>query len=352
MLDEIAYLEIAGQKFSDWESLTIQRSLSELADTFSFSSPFDPTRKDLLTSFRPFGYQKVVVKLDDELLFNGIIEQPTASTDSSGIKINVQGRSPAGALVDCNFEPPYQFDGQTWNAIAEKICVKFGIEVDKTINTGRIKIAKSGTGDNPGTFLLGLAKGEGYLVNSAPSGKMRLLKITKTKPVASIVEGVGSFISASMSANGTARFSRTKAIKSMGDWKPIEAVSNDNSIQIYRPRIITADGAPESIQKSADLARSESIASSCTVDVVITGWRTDSGHIWTPGDFITLQAPGAFIIRESQFVIDTVTMELTTSGRQTTLSVVLPEAYLGGVPIHYPWEDVFVIPEASRRFAS
>lgn len=339
MPDEIASLEVAGLTLTNWEALTINRSLDEVVSSFSFSSPFDPDNRALRDAFRPFGYQSAKIKLDGDLLFVGRVEQPAVSIDASGARINIEGRSPAGAMLDCAFEPPYQFDGQTWGAIADKLCAPFGVTVDKTTDTRAIKIAKASTGDSPAAFLADLAKGEGLIMTSSPSGALRLQRIVRSVPIASIVEGVGSFVSASLTANGTARFSRTKAIKSMGDWKPVEAVSVDSAIKIYRPRIITSDGDAQSIQSAADLARSQSIAESCPVEVVVTGWKTDAGRVWTPGDFVSLKAPSAWIIRETVFVVSAVALELTTGGRSTTLTLCLPEAYLGGVPSRYPWDD-------------
>lgn len=352
MSDELASLEVSGLTLSNWESLTIQRTLNDIADAFSFESPFDPTIFELREPLRPFGFHKATVKIDDESVFVGKIEQIAPSVDAGGVRINVQGRSPAGVLLDCNFDPPYQFDGQTWVAIATKICQPFGVIIDKTTDTGPIKIAKASTGDTPGEFLKGLADGEGYVMVSTPTGSIGIKKIKRTNPVASIVEGVGSFVSATLTANGTARFSRTKAIKSMGDWKPVEAVSVDSAIKVYRPRIITSDGDAGSIQKAADMARSLSIAESCPVEVVVAGWKTDSGHVWAPGDFVTLKAPGAWIMRETEYIIDGISLELTSSGRLSTLSLVLPESRLGGLPAAYPWDGERVAPTASSRFAS
>ncbi len=241
-------------------------------------------------------------------------------------------------MIDCPFDPPYQFDGQTWLRIAGAIAGQFSVPIDKTVDTGAIKEARASTGDEAGAFLSTLAKGEGYRMVSDAQGRIKLLKIHRTPPVASIVEGVGSFVSASMAANGTARYSKTKAIKTMGGWPDVTATSIDPAIKIFRPRIITADGSPQSVQAAADLARSQSIAESCTVDVVVTGWKTDSGHVWDKGDFVTLHAPGAFILREWEFIVQSVTLELTDSGRTSTLRLVLPEAYLGGTPGGYPWD--------------
>jgi len=187
MQDEIATLEINGSVFSNWQSLTINRSLDEIVDSFSFSSPFDSTRDDLKKAFRPFEYQKSLISIDGEQILSGLIEQISAECGNN-VSINVQGRSPAGSMIDCNFEPPYQFDGQTWTAIAEKIAKPFGVVIDKTVNTGKIKVAKALSGDTATGFLLGLAKGEGYVMNSSPTGALRLLKLKRTESVASIIE--------------------------------------------------------------------------------------------------------------------------------------------------------------------
>lgn len=332
---EVAALQVGGQTITNWTGLTIQRSLDDVTDAFSFSAAFHPDMIALRNAFRPIGYQPALVLVDDELIMTARLEQVEAGTMEG---INLQGRSPAGSMVDCAFEPPYQFDGQRWGAIASKIAAPFGVLVDRTTNTGPIKEAKASTGDTAAGFLLSLAQGEGYLMNSSPAGALRLQKVTRKAPVASLVEGVGSLVSARLMANGTERFSTTKAVKSMGGWEDVAATSRDAGVKIHRPRIISTDGNPNAVQAAADWARSQSIAASCLVDVVVTGWANDAGRIWEPGDFVTLKAPSAWILTDWLFVVASVTLELSNGGRSTSMRLALPEAYLGGVPGGYPWD--------------
>jgi prophage tail gpP-like protein len=353
MPEEVASLEISGIIFKNWESLTIQRTLADMVDAFSFSSPFDPTHVEMVKSVRPFGYQPARIAIDGEVILTGRLEQVVATISAGSQTVNLQGRSPAGSMLDCSFDPPYQYDGQKWIAIAKKLAKPFSIVVDSTIDTGPIQTAVASSGDSPADFLASLAKSEGLLTVSSPSGAIRLRRIVRTHPVASIVEGVGSFVSSSLVADATKRFSKTHAVHSMSDWKPVEVDSQDASVSVYRPRIITVKTVGSniygSVEKAANWARSQSIAESCPVDVVVTGWRTDSGHVWEPGDFVTLLAPGSFILREAEFIIEGVSLELTSGGMTTSLHLVLPEAYLGGVHLMYPWDDPKVTSRESRR---
>lgn len=338
MSDEVAVLEVSGKDFTGWSALTIQGGLNSIVDSFSFSVPFDSDRPDLREAFRPFGYQLVQVKVDDELLSTGRAEFPSTSIGADGRVINVQGRSFAGSMIDCPFEPPYQFDRQTWVAIAKKIAAPFSVPIDTTVDTGPIQEARANSGDKGADFLLRLAAGEGYLLNSSPAGAMRLQKITKKAPVASIVEGVGSFVSATLAADGTKRHSQIKAIKDMGGFKDVTATSRDSALKVYRPSIITTAGSPGATQKAADFAMSQTIVNAIQFDVTVTGWKTDAGLVWTPGQFVTLYAPSAWVMRETLLIVAGRSLELTEAGRITSLQLTLPEAYLGGIPGSYPWD--------------
>ena len=91
------------------------------------------------------------------------------------------------------------------------------------------------------------------------------------------------------------------------------------------------------ITQAAKFSRSRAIIDSYEASVVVDGWKYD-GHIWTPGEIITVKAPGAYIFDETRLIIKRTSMTIDESGGQiTVLDLGLPEAFDNSDPKGLPW---------------
>jgi len=380
--DEIVTLKVNGKAFSSWESLTLTENLDEVADAFSFSSGFDPNRGDLVESFRPMGYQPCTVEIDGELMLTGRIEQVSASTTADARDVNVQGRSLPGVLVDCGIYfsndvlHTTEWNDKTLGQLAKILADPYGIKTStpqgdsgkimtsttfsgsapglgKVTDLNEAKIAKvrASPGDKVADLLVKCAQPMGWLWNSSPVGEMQLIRTELNKPpMASIIEGQGSFLSASLTVDGTRRFSVTRVLNNMGVFTDIFADAPDDAVGVTRLSLAAGAGSNAyQIQTYADWARAQGIADSIQVEVKVTGWKTDKGELWRKGSCVRLTAPGAFILTDYEFVIAGVTRELSTSGRITTLRLVLPATYTLDQPATYPWDVPKTAKSISKR---
>lgn len=357
MRDEVK-LTINGTTFSGWEGVTITRALDTCADAFSLSAPFNPDRPEVRAAFRPFGYQRATVQIDDQLILTGRVESVDPSTSAEDRVINVQGRSLTGSLVDCQIDGAgYQFQGMSLKSITEKLCKPFGIEVVSTAGSGPVKASALGASTvddakkaleesraDPGQavfeYLQSIAKPVGLLLTGDELGRLLIIRPTaQTPPVAALVEGQGHVKSVSAGYNGTGRFSRYKVLLQVDGTPNLSGLAVDGGVGIYRPRVVNgSDGDAKAVTKAAEMQRALAYAESVQVSVEVTGWRTTAGSVWTPGQVVTLLAPGAFIMRETSFMIRQATLALDASnGRTTVLDLVLPATYTGQLPAVEPW---------------
>ena len=340
MSDDVT-LEIAGRAFGGWESLTIERTLDSVADAFAVQAPFDPDQPEIRAAFKPFGYHAVSVKIDGELVLTGRVESVSPTTTAGDRAISVQGRSLTGALVDCAVDGiGYQFDGLTLAAIARRVCAPFGLAVDAKRDSAAFTEARAQPGDTAFWFLNRLAQDAGLLLTCDTVGRLVVTKVTPgAAPVAALIEGTGPLREASAVYDGTRRFSLYRVLQQQDGEPDIVGTADDSGVGVYRPTVDTgAEGDAKNVTAAAAWRRALGLAEAVGVDVTVSGWRSRSGAIWVPGNTVTLDAPGAYVLRETPFVVAAVRLTLDAQdGRTTALRLVLPATYTGEMPGAYPW---------------
>jgi prophage tail gpP-like protein len=340
-MPDLVTIEIDGVEFSGWEALTITRSLTSVARSFSFSSPFDPDRPALVSALRPFGYQSAVVKIDGELIVTGRIEKVSPAISAGDRAINVQGRSLTGIIADCaHAVGRYQYDGLALSTIAKQVCSPFGVSVSAFNATNPIKEARCEPGQKAFEFLNRLAQDVGLLLTDNEKGELVIRRVTGTgAPVAAIVEGARGVLSVSADYDGTKRYSTLKVLQQQDGSASLSGVANDTGVSIYRPNIETgSESDAKNLTDAAAWRRALSLAGCITIGVEIAGWRHPGGGLWDAGQIVTLRSPGAFILNETPMLISDVSLTLDAqAGRKTGLALVLPGTYSGTMPEVEPW---------------
>jgi prophage tail gpP-like protein len=299
------------------------------------------------------------VSVDGETILTGRVEAVAPTVSAADRIINVQGRSLTGALIDCSIEGVgYQFQGLSLLAIAQKLCGPFGVDVVSVAGSGpefktargagtiaeaveALKDSRAEPGQTVFGFLNSIAVDAGLLLTCDVKGRLVMTKITPASvPVASLVEGAGGVMEVSGTYDGTARFSRYKVLQQQDGANAIAGTADDGGVPIYRPKVEVGSSVNAvSVSNTATWQRALALAGSVGVTVQMSGWRTPAGQLWTPGQVVTLKAPGAFIMRDTAFVVAEATLTLDTSdGRTTGLRLVLPSTYSGILPGGYPWD--------------
>lgn len=343
MASNFVTLEVNARDFGNWEALTITRSLETCADAFSLTAPFDSTNRQVRTAFKPFGYQRAILKIDGEEILTGTVEQSAPSLETADNKINIQGRSLTGPLIDCSIDGVgYNFKGLTLESIAKKLCSPFGLQVISGADGKKVlSEAMAEPGQGPFDFLNRLCQDLGLLLTCNEQGNLVITKIIPGgQPVASIIEGQTGLMSINTSFNGSERFSSYKILQQQDGANNLKGRALDSSVWVYRPKVETgSDANSKDIKTGANWKRALALAASVNVSLMVSEWRGPSGKIWAPGDVITLKAPSVYITNESPFIVKDCTLTLDASnGRTTALNLVLPATYTGELPEVYPWD--------------
>lgn len=333
-------LKIAHEKLSGFEGLQVVRAIDAASDAYSFSLPWDPTDKNR-ERFRPFFVRNVQVLIDDGKVITGYIEKIGFVTSADGRRVNVQGRSASGVIVDWSAGPPFQFENMTFNniskALTQAIFSGFTAGVafasPDTDPIGEVSIEP---GESVYKVLTNLASAQNLWARPTATGRLEYLQLSSTRSsVATLIEGTSPVRLITTDHDVTKRFQLYRVLgTSEGEPELSGEVSDYESLglgvrgrQINNLKQQTTD-----INQAAKFARSRAIIDSYTATVEVDGWHYNN-HLWTPGEIITVQAPGAFIFEPSRLIILRVTMKIDESGGQAAvLDLGLPEAFDGTEP--------------------
>jgi prophage tail gpP-like protein len=332
---------IDGKEFTGWEAATITMAIGQIADAFSIDGPWDWNKSELRTALRPFGYQRVELYIGNDICLTGRMEKPKPSLSATDRKINIQGRSLTGPLAECSIDGDLEFSGLTLAAVARRVCSPFGISVRADNDTPAIPEARAEYGQVAGDFLNSMAASRNMLLNCSYKGELVIASgaaLSGKVPVADLVEGEGMVLSVDPDFDGTKRFSKYGVATQFAGVPDIQGSRTDPSIPVYRPHLEAAGETDTDPGATAARLRVKAIVESCIIAVSVIGWRRPDGKLWAERQAVTLLAPSAMIYKKVPWIISQAQFKLDgSSGRITTLNLVLPDTYSGNMPKEIPW---------------
>lgn len=335
MPDTTVTLKVGGLELSDWDGLTINRAMDDMVDSFAFDTQTSP---EIRARIKPVGYEPVEVYIGDENIITGKLDKPSASMASAALTI--EGRSPAGQLVDCNIKGAVQFGNQTLGTIGRKIAAPFGVRVVTPLgDSARLgdQVVTS-DGDTAAGFLQRIGLDMGWLWRSFPDGALALHRPdAKGPPVARLVEGQGVFMDCRLSVDASALYSDYTVKAAVGSWESVTDNATDSKVRLYRPKIITGtDGSFREVGAKAKMERALAVSAAVSVEVDVGDWYTDDGVLFEPGQFLEVTSETSlWLTRPILFQIAATSMSLSGSGRLATLRLILPGTYSGEAVL--PW---------------
>lgn len=336
--DEIV-IRINGKILHGFTMNTMERSINSIADSFSFTSPFDPDDPDsvLLDSYT---YHKTELFIDRKLFLLGTAESWDFDTSTDSTTATIGVRSKAGVLVDC---PPtdskLSYTKQTFKQIAESVLKPFGVILETPYgDSGIINKAKREVSEKVFSFIAKLAKEKGFILNSNLSGGIKLDRANiKGTPILNLKQGDPNILSLKSNFDGTQRFSSFRAISQTRGNPSNSGIVKDSTVPANRPNIFSADNNDNGeIGNAALWERSRSLARSAKINVTISGWRDKNNKIILENNTVTLYAPKVNIFRDTKMLIEKVSYG--QNGKSATLTLVLPQAYTLEFPEVLPWQ--------------
>jgi prophage tail gpP-like protein len=338
--NEIVF-RINGKIFHGFTTNTMERSINTIADSFSFTAPYD-YNDESSKYLDAYTFHEVELFIDGKLFMTGTASTWSFKVGVDSTMVTIGCKSKAGVLVDCpSNDSKLNYTKQTFSQIAQSLIQPYGITLELPYgDSGIINRTKRDVGQKIFDFLAKIAKDKGFILNSTSQGGIKLDRANiDNEPILNIIQGDPNIIDISVSYDGQKRFSSFKAIsQSRGNAKNASEIK-DTTINAYRPNIFNAENNEQGgIQNAALWERSRSLARSSTVSVMMSGWDDKNGDIITENNTVTLYAPSACIHTETKYLIEKVSY--AQNGKSVTLSLTLPQAYTLEFPEkdEMPWQ--------------
>lgn len=344
-LEDVA-LSIDGARWRAWNGLEITRSLDSFA-TVGFGAPFEPEREGFRSTFQPFSYKPIDLRVGDELLFTGALVGVEPATDPESRTVKVSCYSRPAVLTDVSAPAsayPLELDGLSLRQIAETLAGLFALDVQMDADDGAsFRRVALDPDQKIHAFLVELAQQRGLVIAETPEGALRFWRsgATTGQPVARLREGEPGVLNVAARFSPQAYFSEITGIAKTrsGRGGARYTVANPHALEgVVRPHTFKLDDTDGSDVPAAARAKlGRMFANVLAVEVELPTWRDPRGELWEPDTTVTLEAPGSMIYRPSEFVIRSATLRQDADKLTASLDLVLPGAFAGEAPEVLPW---------------
>ncbi len=330
-------LFVNGQKYEGWTDASVKRSVKAIAGEFNLSVT-DNWSGSGPVFFISIG-DEAQVKIGDEVLVTGYVEEIQNSIDATSHTVSVSGRDKTGDLVDCS---AIYKSGEIKNAdllkIAQLLTEPFGLTVQADTDVGApfpSFVVK--TGETVFESLERASRLRGVLLSSDGLGNVVITKLGKDKAQTSLIEGQ-NIKQASLILDVKERFSEyfVKAQMKGTDHvygKHVSQVKGDSSdpvVKRYRPLVVLAEqqaNTAESVKRTQWEAAVRA-ANSSKVNVTVQGFeQNENGPLWHLNDLVYFESKTLSLKQE--FLIADVEMKISSSsGRETIMTLQKPDAFI------------------------
>lgn len=284
-------LLINGKTHGQWTDYDIDSDLLTPADDFSVTlgRPVD-AKPDAV---RPG--DKVQVRLGEDTVLSGRIDQVTTRTEKGHKTLTINGRDDAAVLLDCSC-PIFNAQEMDLPQIIDKIVKPLGI--------GKIRIDAAATAKTrkvqiePGTrawdALVQYAEANGLWPWMEPDGTLVVGGPDYTAaPVADLilrVNGQGNNVEQlDLTRDMAPRYSEVTVLGQNHSGKHnIRATVKDDGLKVHRPLIVVEADVDDQAEaeRKAKKRLADSRLDGFTLRATVKGHRNDDGLLWTPGQRI------------------------------------------------------------------
>jgi prophage tail gpP-like protein len=288
----------------------------------------------------PFGYQEVAIYYGDELLLTGRIEKMDITATAA---LKIEGRSRPAVLIEASLQAPLQYHNVTLATLASELAKPFGVGVDNRVQGLAVYESINHQADQKCFDALNaLAEKEAIFLSSTPSGDLLLERFSLGTAQARFVRGQDVYLDASVSYDGSARFSSLTLLSQNEEELELSHTLIDPTLSIERPLVEVVEAADlATLQAMAKRRMALAIAESMKIELTLLGWHrtSDDSRLLRVGDVVVVQDEAIQVFQETSLVIQNITLDLASGDAKTTLSLVLPSLYTeDGLNGAMPWQ--------------
>lgn len=350
-------LRVGGELYSGWTGGSVRQSLDQFASAFSLEfvdrwaagqEPWPIFEGDLCQ-----------LRIDDEVLLDGFVDEAPSSYDADTWDLSVSGRSRLGDLVDCDaVKRGSQWLDAELTEIVLDLCRPFDVGVFAPRMPPKFRRFKFDPGDKVADVIMRAARLRGMMTTDF-GGHLELFQLDPDEPAVAHLEPGYSVLRGGRSVSWADRFSEYRFRgQTQADDKTngvaaarLKGTVRDEQIDRYRPMLVLAGDADgdRDLGLRAILERNQRAGRSERISYMVPGFRHRQGGLWRPGQIATVTDP-FFRIEDERFVVVSAAMAFGPGdvggrgeGMVTELELTRPEAYGAG---EYPLRR-----EVSRRRA-
>lgn len=324
-------LVVEGKRYGGWKSISITRSIEQLAHTFSlgFTERWLPEQNPLPIR-EGFACR---VDYDSKPILLGYVDDASVDYDTENHSATVEGRSITADLVDCSARVK-SWRKQTLKNIADALCLPFGISV--TVAHGvdvsaKIRAFSVQDGETVFEALSRLAAMRGVLLLSDDRGNVLITRAGSNKTSTVIKYGQNA-LRGGRRGSARERFSDyTLKAQIFGDEEfngelamSIRADVSDSGVRRYRPLTVLADAqdTKSELRKRAEWERNIRVGRSLRLTYTMQGWEHESG-VWAPN--LLVQVDDSLLGVKGEFLIMSARLIRDERGSVTELELAAPE---------------------------
>ncbi len=336
-----AVLKVNGKAFNSWKSISVNRSLAQIAGTFSFT-----TSNRFAGDVSKWGFTTgdvCTVEIANELVITGYIDEIEDGYTLDSHDVTFTGRDKTSDLVDCDFdvfENENEFKNITFLQIIQRLCTPFDISV--IIDTPLVFDSslfkpipdyKIETGERVYDQIVTLCQQYGVLPITIGDGNLLITRAGLVRTFDKLEVGVNIKANKLIQSDKD-RYSiyYAEAPLKPSVWIPDKLTASgkleDKYIKRTRPFIILVG------EKSTDDTCQRRVAWECRiragasrkVETVVKGWTQKFGGIWPLNGIVPIKDPKIGIDRS--FLIAGINLNLDSSGGElTSMSLVHPDTF-------------------------
>ncbi|HEY9200773.1 MAG TPA: hypothetical protein VIQ81_04165 [Gammaproteobacteria bacterium] len=324
-------LKANGIVHSGWKIITVQRSLEQLADTFSLTLSERWADSDRQRSIKVG--MPCEIAIDDETIITGYVDDVLPNYDAQTHEIEIVGRSALCDLVDCSLEGK-QYKNKKLDELARIVCKPFGIGVMVATDIGApFKSPTIESGQSPFEFLEQFARSRAVRMVSDRDSNLVFTR-TGTVRIRTALELGKNIKGASAEFTQRDRFDKYTVLGQQAGGNTLTGAAAaevkgsaiDKQVIRHRPMVSQAEGSVNA-EDAKIRARWESntrFGRSQAVVYTVLGWRHADG-LWAPNTLVPvkdhyLDINDDRLIVGVQFIMD-------EAGQRTELQVMPKQAF-------------------------
>lgn len=281
-----------GRDFFGWTSVQIEPSIETAARAFALAvSGVYATDAGFLVEG-----DEVEIRVGEDLLCTGWIDQLEHTGDADGASVNVTGRSKTCDIVDCSARVG-SWRGLKLSKLAALLLAPYQLELVDEAGVGECIVRAHRTEEGESIFdaldRLSRDVGGGFLVTDDPSGRVVLTRAgAGGRATDKIVRGTAGFLSGDVSRSMAERYSsyvvKGQSFTDLEVDPAAQGGAEDVGVTRFRELIVKPE---RGVTKAGALARAKweattRAAKALEASYTLRGWRQTDGTLWRENQIV------------------------------------------------------------------